>query len=1023
MNPVTGTHSLPQHSDTEALEAIYQDYLQQLKQSAFAGDIDASYGGRLLAGTDNSVYQTLPQAVLYPRDEAALQQLLKLAHQPQFKAVRFSPRGGGTGTNGQSLTQGIVVDLSRYFNQVLEVNAEEGWVRVQSGVVKDQLNDVLRPSGWFFSPDLSTSNRATIGGMINTDASGQGSLVYGKTSDHVASLNTVLLTGEKLVSEPVALADAQETATQDSTLGRIYQQVLATCVGLRHEIEAKFPPLNRFLTGYDLNHAYVPETNQIDISRLIAGSEGTLGFVTEAKLQLTRIPQHKVLVNVKYSDFQAALRHAPFLVKARATSVETIDSKVLNLARQDIIWHQVSPHLSDVAGQTMNGINMVEFTALDANELEEKLSQLCARLDETLAATDTAGVIGYQICRDAKSIQTIYAMRKKSVGLLGATKGKRKPVAFAEDTAVPPEKLADFIAEFRQLLDDHDLQYGMFGHVDAGVLHVRPALDLTDEADVRMLRTISDKVAQLTAKYGGLMWGEHGKGYRSEYAPAFFGEQLFTELQKIKACFDPHNRLNPGKICTPYQSDEQLVSVDAQKRGFFDRQIPLTTREAYQPALDCNGNGLCFNYDTASPMCPSFKVTADRRYSPKGRAGLMREWLRLNEQKGYDSTQLPRQKNGLSKVMNSWGSGSDFNHEVKASMDKCLACKACSSQCPVKVDVPTFRSSFLAHYHSRYRRPLKDYLVKTVEQTAPALAKFPRLSNMLSHNAVSQWVLKHVVGYVDAPRLSVPNLTTRWQKHQWQSYSVAELAAVVASEKQSVGASQPPMVVIVQDAFTSFYEAELVEAFGILAEKLGYRPVLLDFMGNGKALHVKGYLAEFEKTAAQVATQLNRVHELELPMVGLDASTTLCFRDEYKHALGAKLPAFHVATVHEWLQQSAVAGAAKAQPAADNYFLLSHCTEQTALASSPTEWQAIFAQLGLQLTPVSVGCCGMAGTFGHERVNLADSQKLFAMSWEQVLLKHGAERVVATGFSCRSQVQRIKQQRVEHPLQLLAKAL
>lgn len=271
MTATTASQVLPRHHTLAALQQVYQDYLQVLQESAFQGDIDSSYGARLIAGTDNSVYQTLPQAVIYPKTELDLQLAMQIAASAAFQEVSFSPRGGGTGTNGQSLTQGIVVDLSRYFTEVLEINAEEGWARVQTGVVKDRLNDALAAYGWFFSPDLSTSNRATIGGMINTDASGQGSLVYGKTSDHIAGLNTVLLSGELLETTKVPRQQAEQLATDNTATGRIYQQVIQSCVGKRQAIEDKFPRLNRFLTGYDLKHAYEPTDDTIDVSRLLAG--------------------------------------------------------------------------------------------------------------------------------------------------------------------------------------------------------------------------------------------------------------------------------------------------------------------------------------------------------------------------------------------------------------------------------------------------------------------------------------------------------------------------------------------------------------------------------------------------------------------------------------------------------------------------------------------------------------------------------------------------------------------------------
>src|SRR5690606_15181338 len=340
------------------------------------------------------------------------------------------------------------------------------------------------------------------GGMINTDASGQGSLVYGKTSDHVLALKTVLIDGNVLKSHKMATFEAEHRAQMPNSIGRIYQQVLDSCRNFRPQILEKFARLNRFLTGYDLEHVFNEDLTEFDLSRIITGSEGSLGFVTEAKLNITPIAKYKCLVNVKYDSFESALRNAPFLVAAEATSVETVDSKVLNLARADIIWHQVKDLITDVPGIEMQGLNMVEYNSESQAEIEQKIAALTARLDGAIA-DKTDGIIGYQLTYDNAAIGNIYAMRKKAVGLLGNTAGRQKPIAFAEDTAVPPQNLADFIIEFRALLDCHGLHYGMFGHVDAGVLHVRPALDLCDPAQEQLLRTISDQVVALTAKYGG----------------------------------------------------------------------------------------------------------------------------------------------------------------------------------------------------------------------------------------------------------------------------------------------------------------------------------------------------------------------------------------------------------------------------------------------------------------------------------------------------------------------------------------
>lgn len=1007
---------IPKISPEQTLSPVVQTYCQQLAAAGFQGDIETSYASRLAVATDNSVYQALPQAVLLPKHQQDIELLTRLATEPRFSALKFAPRGGGTGTNGQSLTEHLVVDLSRHMRQILQFDAEKRQVRVQAGVIKDQLNAFLAPYGFFFAPDLSTSNRATIGGMVNTDASGQGSLVYGKTSDHVLALTTVLADGVVLQTAPVTLAQAQQKAQQDNTEGRIYQQILQSCVQKRADVLAKFPRLNRFLTGYDLEHAVSDDLSHIDVSRVITGSEGSLGFVTEALLNVTPIARFKCLINVKYDSFVSALRNAPFLVSANATSVETVDSKVLNLARQDIIWHQVKTYIEDVPGHDMQGLNMVEFNDEDPQAMQQKIDALLQALENAMQQGDS-GIIGYQVTQDPQAILQIYAMRKKAVGLLGNTKGSQKPVAFAEDTAVPPEQLADFIIEFRALLDSKGLQYGMFGHVDAGVLHVRPALDLCDPAQEVLLREVSDQVVALTAKYGGLMWGEHGKGYRSEYGPAFFGEALFSELRKIKGAFDPLNRMNPGKICTPWQSQDSLVSVDATKRGFYDRQIPVSVRDSFAAATSCNGNGLCFNYEENSPMCPSSKISKDRRHSPKGRAGLMREWLRLMEKQGEDVLAIERQlaqssfslKTLASKISNSWAKlrgEADFSHEVKEAMDGCLACKACAGQCPIKVDVPSFRARFLQLYHSRYLRPLKDHLVGQVEQTAPLLAKAPTLVNSLVGSKPVSWLLEKTVGYVDTPLLSVPLLTERVQ--QYRSFDLAALQALPADAQQK-------LLFFVQDPFTSFYEADLVADAMALCKKLGFDPVLLPFMPNGKPQHVKGFLREFAQTAKTASEFLQQVSQLGAPLLGLDASLVLVYRDEYNKMLGAERGDYQVHLLHEWLSKQSLPKLSSS----GNFQLLAHCTEKTALPATERSWQQIYQAAGLQLKVVATGCCGMAGTYGHEVQNQQSSRALYELSWATPVQQTAPDLLLVTGYSCRSQVKRYEGFKPKHPLQAL----
>ncbi|MCW9718468.1 D-2-hydroxyglutarate dehydrogenase YdiJ [Avibacterium sp. 21-599] len=1025
---------LPRLSDVPQLSPLVSDYLEELKRQHFTGDIASNYADRLSLATDNSVYQQLPQAILFPKDTADVVRLTKLAQKEKYLSLTFTPRGGGTGTNGQSLNNNIIVDLSRYMSKILELNVQERWVKVQAGVVKDQLNQFLKPYGLFFSPELSTSNRATLGGMINTDASGQGSLRYGKTSDHVLGLRAVLIDGEVIDTHALNTADFEQSLQQQPISQRsrhLHQEIFQRCQQKRNEILRDLPQLNRFLTGYDLKNVFNNDETEFNLSRILTGSEGSLAFICEATLDLTPIPQYRTLINIKYRSFDAALRNAPFMLKANALSVETIDSKVLNLAKQDIIWHSVSDLLIEDQENPILGLNIVEYAGNSKSLIEKQVAQLCLQLDEKISQNQD-DIIGYQVCNDLPSIERIYAMRKKAVGLLGNAKGQAKPIPFVEDTCVPPEHLADYIREFRALLDRHQLEYGMFGHVDAGVLHVRPALDLCDKEQVKLFKQISDQVAELTHKYGGLIWGEHGKGMRSQYGETFFTPELWQELRYIKTLFDPHNRLNPGKICTALDSTQTLYAILSPMRADQDRQIPIQMKTEFAGAMNCNGNGLCFNFDVHSAMCPSMKVTKNRLFSPKGRAAMVREWLRLLANQSVSPEQLDFRKNQIkltdfvAKIRHSLGKlrgEYDFSHEVKAAMDTCLSCKACASQCPIKIDVPSFRAKFLHFYHQRYTRPIKDYVVSNVEFIAPYMAKAPTFFNFFTAAKITQPLAKKALGMVDLPLLSQPNLQQQLVALNYQGLSLEQLEHLSEIEKQN-------MLLIVQDPFTSYYDAKVVADFVALTQKLGYRPILLPFKPNGKAQHIKGFLARFAKTAKNQAAFLNRMAQLNLPLVGVDPAIVLSYRDEYREILGDERGDFQVLTAHQWLKnqlhsEQLAQGIKNSQknhrtlPEGQQWHLFPHCTESTALPNSPKEWQEIFAAFGQALQVETVGCCGMAGTFGHETQHFAMSKAIYASSWKEKLADKNPDYCLATGYSCRSQVKRFEKWQPKHPVQAL----
>ena len=1011
---------IPSIRQTSPVQALYLAFINALRDNGFRGDLSPDYANRTVLATDNSIYQVLPQGVIYPRDTADLVKVVKLSQVPRFRDIVLSPRGGGTGTNGQSLTDGLVVDTSKYMNQILEINVEERWVRVQCGVVKDQLNAAIKPYGLFFAPELSTSNRATIGGMINTDASGQGSCRYGKTRDHVLELRTVLLDGTEWTSAPLADGELDVVAQRQDRVGQVHRLLDSIQRDHADLIAAKFPKLNRCLTGYDLAHIR-DEAGRFNLNNILCGSEGTLGFITEAKLNLLVTPKYSALVNVNYRDFNAALRDAAELMKANPTSIETVDSKVLNLAMNDIVWHSVAEFFPPSAsGEKIQGINLVEYTANDEDELRADIKKLTDQLDQS-GLDNTLGRMGYSLAWGNEAVNKIWGMRKKAVGLLGNVDGEIRPVPFVEDTAVPPENLADFIVEFRKLLDDHQLTYGMFGHVDAGVLHVRPALDMKDPEQEKLVRKITDEVVALTQKYNGLLWGEHGKGVRSEYAPTFFGE-LYPQLQRIKAEFDPYNQLNPGKIATPAENIELLKVDGVTTRGQEDRKIPVQAWNAYSEGMHCNGNGLCYNWNPNDAMCPSWKGTRERIHSPKGRASLMREWLKQMSERGVNpvaESAAVKRSNFLltlpARIKNTWQKKQgeyDFSHEVHASMVGCLACKSCAGQCPIKVDVPEFRSKFLELYYGRYLRPLKDYFIGGLEFMVPTLARVPWLYNALMKPRFMQSLLAKVVGMVDSPLLTGILLDDAIQKLGIRYASLENIAQLSAAEKAKA-------VIVVQDAFTSYFETPFVIDALTLLQKLGYVPLLAPFKPNGKPLQVHGFLKAFARAADTNATMLNGLASSDIPLIGLEPAMTLAYRGEYKKILGATAP--KVQLVQEWLagQQETLRERAEQFNTGD-YALLAHCTEKTNAVSSIKDWQQVFTTLGQTLKVIETGCCGMAGTYGHETVNVETSKKIYQLSWADVVTNPAnKDRLTATGYSCRSQTKRIDNVKLPHPLQVL----
>lgn len=949
-----------------------QPFLAALRAQGFAGEVAEDAASRTVYATDNSIYQLPPAAVVFPRDGSDIARLVRAAAET---GMPVTPRGGGTGTNGQALTSGVCADVSRHMNRILNFDLAARRVTVEPGVVLDQLNAWLKPHGLFFPPTVSTASRATLGGMVATDASGKGSRIYGRTSDYVECLDVVLSDGteaeirteqgeglETLLSRTDRLGHAARTAHQAA---RTHEQ----------EIERVFPRMNRGLTGYNLQQMRAAD-GSLHLQKLLSGSEGTLAFTRAITLRLLPRPACRGIAVLRYAAFAAALDDIDHLIETDPAAIEIMDDKVLALAREDVVWSTLEAVLGGATDSPVAGFNVVEFVGENEAEVTQKLHRLAAR-----AVPPEIALLDQIIVRDPATVSTVWDLRKKAVGLLGRLGG----VPFIEDTAVPPESLPAYVREFRALLDAHGLDYGMFGHADVGCLHVRPVLDLQNPSHAALIRPLSDAVAALTKRYGGLLWGEHGRGFRGEYSPDFFGPELYGLLGEIKAAFDPHNLFNPGKLA-PAFAGAVIDRIDTiPLRGAADRQITAGDRETFGKAVACNGNGACHSWDSFDLMCPSYKATRDRNQSPKGRAALLREWARLRST-GED------QSPGFAS----------FEAEVKAALDTCLSCKACSNLCPVKVDIPDMKAAFLSRYHETHARPLRDRIVSRMDSALLVARRMPRLANAVTGLAPVRHLAERLFGLVDLPRFHVPG-----------SHRV--------DNKKDLAKT----VILLEDLFTSSFDGGVVEAAEGLLTILGYRVQRIAPMANGKARQVRGFDAAFRAVARRLQARLARIASAGHPILSLDAATGLMFADEYRKATGgAPLPV--VLGIEQFIAAEIEAGRAllptTVLPAA-RFTLLIHCTEKAARPLTPKLWSGIFTAFGLDLETPASGCCGMAGMFGHEKEHKSLSESLFRMSWQPILDRAGVKTVLATGFSCRCQTKRFHGARPRHPVEALLEHL
>lgn len=981
--------NLPKISVSNTLMPIYRAYLSELaKQPSFTGEIKIDWSTRMLMATDNSVYEVIPQAVCFPRNQNDVVIMLRLASQSTFTAIQFSSRGGGTGTNGQSLTSGIMIDFSKHVNQILNFNKEKKIIEVEPGVVLDQLNDYLAAHDLFFSPSLSPSASATLGGMFATDACGKGSCCYGRTSDHVIGATVILANGECIEIS----SEEKVTYPSGSRMWAASDKIHPLLVLHEGAINQKFAHLPRRIAGYNLLSALNKSAKSVDFRYLFGGSEGTLGLVTKLTLKLTELPKYTTLFAIRYASFQEALESGVALLDFKPTAIETLDDNIMQIAKTDEVYTAVKKIFKDNA--FIKGVNLVEF----AGDCLDEMSQQVTQLQEALLKKD----IEFYCTENKSEIKALWDLRKKSVGLLANLSGDKQPVPFVEDTCVPPKSLPAYIAEFRKLLEEYHLTYGMFGHVDAGCLHVRPALNMQNPVDANLLPEITAKVYGLVKKYQGMMWSEHGRGYRTEQTEDFFGDKLYGVLREIKTIFDPHDQLNPGKIVTALHNNQKIVEVDGPFRGKKDQKINQEAKQLFSKIIRCNGNAACFQYAADKVICPSYHATRDRIHSPKGRSVLIREWLRQLSGHSFHQTKKVVFRRKIAP--------DDFSTQVYDAMSGCLGCKGCASGCPVHVNIPEYKSIFLNQFFKRYRRPLKDYLIAYNEFLLPIMAHFPQLFN----SRIQKIWLKSI-GLIDLPALPAMSLKKRCGQHQVTPFSLKTLAQMDVEKT----------VCISVEPYVGVFKPHWIMDTYVVLKKLGFNPVILPMKPTGKPMHAKGFLEGFEKCVKKQANFYNKIARLGFPIIGLDPAITLSYRDEYAKVLNDKNH-FKILLLQEWLMsvKEKWCDQVALNPENKTYYLFSHCTEKSLNQSCETDWQEIYKSFGLSLKPIQVGCCGMSGSFGHEKQHQTVSKTLFEMSWSDKMPSDEMRKnILVTGFSCACQVARLKAFEPSHPVAVLKNVL
>jgi anaerobic glycerol-3-phosphate dehydrogenase C subunit len=960
---------------TDDIRALESD----LRRRIF-GDVRFDAYSRAMYSTDASIYQIQPIGVVIPRD---LDDVVGVISSCSDAGVAVLPRGGGTSLAGQTVNYAVVLDFSKYMNRIREVNPNERWVRAEPGITLDELNNQLRVHGLHFPPDPSTSNRATVGGAIGNNSCGSHSVVYGKTVDHVKELEVVLSDGSSTRFKPLEEAALDEKLARKDLEGRVYNDVISIAAEHRDQIAIHYPKIMRRVSGYNLD--MMLETDQINLSSMVVGSEGTLVAVAEAKLNLESMPKFKGLGVLHFERLIEAMEATINVLEHNPSAVELMDSMIIERCRESLGFAR---RITFLEGNP-NAVLLVEFFGESLKEVESKIDAL--KQDMQRRGLGFACVVAM----NPEDQANVWAVRSAGLGLLMSVVGDTKPLPFVEDTAVAPEMLPEYVRRFDEIVRHHDTVAAYYGHASFGCLHIRPMVNIKLEEGLDKLISISNQVAELVLEFGGSLSGEHGDGIvRGVWNEKMFGSKLYSAFRDVKRSFDPIGIMNPGKIvdCPPitenlrlgpgYQAIEPSTVMDFSSTGGFARSIEM-----------CSGLGAC-RKTLGGTMCPSYMVTLDEEHSTRGRANALRSVL---------TGALPT---------------SEFNsRRLYDVLDLCLACKGCKAECPSNVDMAKIKYEFLHHYYKHHWIPLRMRFFSNIA-TVNRLISFVRpLANSLIANNLIKWVMDKLLKIDkrrNLPLLAKATFATwfkkRGSKPNYQGNNVKK-----------------GQVVLFHDTFMNYNEPQVGRAMIDLLEAAGFHVTLADKVCCGRPMISNGMLEKARQNAKINVDKLYPHARNGVPIIGAEPSCLLTLRDEYPDLLlthESKVVAENSFLIEEFLVKLHNDGQLnlRFKETPERVLFHGHC-HQKALTGTRASIEALKLVPGLQIDEVDAGCCGMAGAFGYEKEHYEMSMAIGERRLFPSVRSAVNSRIAITGVSCRSQVRDGTGRRPEHVVEILRDAL